>query len=75
MSPKKADRVFTSGEVAKVCGVSADTVSRWFDLGQIEGYRLAACRFLESPSFHPFSSRAFLDIFRRLVREDAGVDV
>lgn len=42
---------------------------------QIEGYRLAARRFLESPSFRPFSSRAFLDIFRRLVREDAGVDV
>lgn len=33
-------RVFTSGEVAEVCGVSADTVSRWFDIGQIEGYRL-----------------------------------
>ncbi len=34
------DKVFTSGEVATVCGVSADTVSRWFDLGQIDGYRL-----------------------------------
>lgn len=33
-------KVFTSGEVADICGVSADTVSRWFDLGQIEGYRL-----------------------------------
>ncbi len=33
-------KVFTSGEVAQICGVSADTVSRWFDLGQIEGYRL-----------------------------------
>jgi excisionase family DNA binding protein len=34
------NRVFTSGEVAAICGVSPDTVSRWFDLGQIEGYRL-----------------------------------
>lgn len=33
-------KVFTSGEVAVICGVSADTVSRWFDLGQVEGYRL-----------------------------------
>ncbi len=33
-------RVFTTGEVAAICGVSADTVSRWFDLGQIDGYRL-----------------------------------
>ncbi|MBI4558934.1 MAG: response regulator [Candidatus Hydrogenedentes bacterium] len=34
------NKVFTSGEVAAICGVSADTVSRWFDLGQLEGYRL-----------------------------------
>ncbi len=34
------NKVFTSGEVAIICGVSPDTVSRWFDLGQIEGYRL-----------------------------------
>lgn len=40
MAGKLSNRVFTSGEVAQVCGVSADTVSRWFDLGQIEGYRL-----------------------------------
>lgn len=40
MSKKSNSKVFTSGEVAQICGVSADTVSRWFDLGQIEGYRL-----------------------------------
>ena len=34
------NRVFTTGEVAEICGVSSDTVSRWFDLGQIDGYRL-----------------------------------
>jgi excisionase family DNA binding protein len=34
------NRVFTTGDVATICGVSADTVSRWFDLGQIDGYRL-----------------------------------
>ncbi len=33
-------KVFTSGEAAEICGVSPDTVSRWFDLGQVEGYRL-----------------------------------
>lgn len=36
----RKNKVFTSGEVGAICGVSADTVSRWFDLGQIEGYRL-----------------------------------
>lgn len=40
MAGKPTSKVFTSGEVAQICGVSADTVSRWFDLGQIEGYRL-----------------------------------
>lgn len=40
MTERDTTRVFTSGEVARVCGVSADTVSRWFDMGQIEGYRL-----------------------------------
>jgi excisionase family DNA binding protein len=40
MANRQNNRVFTSGEVAEICGVSADTVSRWFDLGQIEGYRL-----------------------------------
>ena len=40
MRRKNSTRVFTSGEVAQVCGVSADTVSRWFDMGQIQGYRL-----------------------------------
>lgn len=40
MAGKNSNRVYTSGEVAQICGVSADTVSRWFDLGQIEGYRL-----------------------------------
>lgn len=40
MADRQQSKVFTSGEVAQICGVSADTVSRWFDLGQIEGYRL-----------------------------------
>jgi len=40
MAVKNNSKVFTSGEVAQICGVSADTVSRWFDLGQIQGYRL-----------------------------------
>ncbi len=40
MGAKSNNRVFTSGEVAQICGVSADTVSRWFDLGHIQGYRL-----------------------------------
>lgn len=40
MAGKSNNKVFTTGEVAQICGVSADTVSRWFDLGQVQGYRL-----------------------------------
>ena len=32
--------VLTTGEVAKICNVAARTVSKWFDNGQIEGYRI-----------------------------------
>ncbi len=32
--------VLTTGEVAKVCNVAPRTVSKWFDSGQIEGYRI-----------------------------------
>ena len=34
------NKTYTTGEVAHICGVSSDTVSRWFDQGQIEGFRL-----------------------------------
>ncbi|MEC8250692.1 MAG: helix-turn-helix domain-containing protein [Planctomycetota bacterium] len=32
--------VLTTGEVAKICNVAARTVSKWFDKGDIEGYRI-----------------------------------
>lgn len=32
--------VLTTGEVAKICNVAARTVSKWFDSGQINGYRI-----------------------------------
>lgn len=32
--------VFTSGMVARICGVAPRTVSKWFDTGQLRGYRI-----------------------------------
>lgn len=32
--------VLTTGEVAKLCNVAARTVSKWFDSGQLKGYRI-----------------------------------
>jgi excisionase family DNA binding protein len=33
-------RVLTTGEVAKLCNVAPRTVSKWFDSGQLQGYRI-----------------------------------
>lgn len=38
MSQKKD--VLTTGEVAKICNVAPRTVSKWFDSGQLRGYRI-----------------------------------
>lgn len=32
--------VFTTGEVARICRVAPRTVSKWFDTGQLRGYRI-----------------------------------
>lgn len=32
--------VLTTGEVAKICHVAPRTVSKWFDAGQLRGYRI-----------------------------------
>jgi len=35
-----AKDVLTTGEVAKICNVAPRTVSKWFDSGQLKGYRI-----------------------------------
>ncbi len=37
--PREKD-VLTTGEVAKICNVAPRTVSKWFDSGQLRGYRI-----------------------------------
>ena len=36
----KGKSVLTTGEVAKICNVAPRTVSKWFDSGQLKGYRI-----------------------------------
>lgn len=36
--------IFTIGEVARLCRVSARTASKWFDSGQLKGYRIPGGR-------------------------------
>jgi excisionase family DNA binding protein len=35
-----AMKVFTTGQVAKICKVAPRTVSKWFDSGRLRGYRI-----------------------------------
>jgi len=36
----KSKSVLTTGQVAKICNVAPRTVSKWFDNGQLRGYRI-----------------------------------
>ena len=36
----KGKNVLTTGDVAKICNVAPRTVSKWFDSGQLKGYRI-----------------------------------
>ncbi len=36
----KGKNVLTTGDVAKICNVAPRTVSKWFDSGQLNGYRI-----------------------------------
>ena len=33
-------KIYTTGQVAKLCKVAPRTVSKWFDSGRLKGYRL-----------------------------------
>lgn len=37
---ERAMKVFTTGQVAKICKTTPRTVSKWFDSGRIKGYRI-----------------------------------
>ena len=40
MMMAKGKNVLTTGDVAKLCNVAPRTVSKWFDSGQLRGYRI-----------------------------------
>lgn len=37
-------KVYTTGQVAKICRVFPRTVAKWFDSGRLKGYRLPGSR-------------------------------
>jgi len=47
--------VFTTGEAAKICKVSQQTIIRCFDSGQLKGFRVPGSRFRRIPRDHLFT--------------------
>ncbi len=47
--------VFTTGEAAKICKVSQQTVIRCFDSGQLKGFRVPGSRFRRIPREHLYA--------------------
>jgi excisionase family DNA binding protein len=46
------ERVLTTGQVARICRVAPRTVSKWFDSGQLRGYRIPGSRDRRIPVAH-----------------------
>jgi len=44
MKMAKEKNVLTTGDVAEICSVAPRTVSKWFDNGQLKGYRIPGSR-------------------------------
>ena len=40
----KGKNVLTTGDVARICNVAPRTVSKWFDSGQLKGYRIPSSK-------------------------------
>src|SRR5437899_10836381 len=45
-------KVFTTGQVAKICKVAPRTVSKWFDSGRLRGYRIPGSQDPRIPREH-----------------------
>ncbi len=48
----KVKDVLTTGEVARLCNVAPRTVSKWFDTGQLRGYRIPGSKDRRIPLHH-----------------------
>jgi excisionase family DNA binding protein len=53
-SEDRIEAVFSSGEAAKLCKVSQQTIIRCFDSGQLKGYRVARRRRIPQENLRAF---------------------
>jgi len=67
----KGKNVLTTGDVAKICHVAPRTVSKWFDNGQLRGYRIPGRIMLADSNFKTASTLA--DILRLKAQYDVQI--
>lgn len=48
----QTQQILTTGQVAKLCNVAPRTVSKWFDTGQLRGYRIPGSKDRRIPLDH-----------------------
>lgn len=76
VSPAPAARkVYTTGQVAKICKVSPRTVSKWFDSGELRGCRIPGSkdRRITPHDLEEFLARGGMDYALENLRGPAGV--
>lgn len=77
-------RVFTTGQVAKICNVTIRTVIKWFDSGKLKGYKIPDSKDRRIPveNLHhflvehniPFDEQLF-DMRPKLLIADDSIDI
>ena len=63
-------KVFTTGQVAKICKVAPRTVSKWFDSGRLKGYRIPGSQDRRIP--REYLIKFLKEHGIRVVRRDTG---
>ncbi len=59
-------KIFTTGQVARICRVSASTVNKWFNSGKLKGFRVPGSKFRRFPRLQliQFMKEYHLDLSR-----------
>lgn len=52
MPSERSERVLTTGQVARICKVAPRTVAKWFDSGDLRGYRIPGSKDRRIPMKH-----------------------
>jgi two-component system, OmpR family, response regulator RpaA len=71
----RSQSIFTTGQIARICNVAPRTVSKWFDSGKLQGYRIPGSqdRRVLKENLFKFMREYGLPIDERLLQEVPGL--